>query len=160
VQLSLIAIGKTQAPWIRTGTDEYVKRLGRYARFQFVELPDIKARSGKPDPVWVKAEEAKVLAKHLDSAGVDHLILLDERGTSYASVAFARHLESLQVRGLRHLAFVIGGPYGFDESIRSRAHGFLSLGPMTFSHQMIRPFAAEQLYRAHTILRGEPYHHE
>lgn len=160
MQISLIAIGKTQAPWIRTGTDEYVKRLGRYARFQFVELPDIKARSGKPDPDWVKSEEGKVLAKYLDGAGVDHLILLDERGNEFTSVEFARQLESLQVRGLRHLAYVIGGPYGFEDSIRARANGFLSLGRMTFSHQMIRPFAAEQLYRAHTILRNEPYHHE
>lgn len=160
MQISLIAIGKTQASWIRTGTDEYIKRLNRYARFSFIELPDIKARSGKPDPTWVKSEEGKVLSKHLDQAGVDHLVLLDERGKSYSSLSFAKHLESLQIRGLKHLAFVIGGPYGFDETIRSRAHGYWSLGPLTFSHQMIRPFAAEQLYRAHTILKNEPYHHE
>ncbi len=160
MQLSLIAVGKTQAAWIRSGTDEYVKRLNRYTRFQFVEVPDIKPRSGKPDPAWVRAEEGKALARHLDSAGVDHLILLDERGKSFTSIAFAKHLENLHVRGLKHLAFVIGGPYGFDAAIRDRAHGQWSLGPMTFSHQMIRPFAAEQLYRAHTILRNEPYHHE
>lgn len=160
MQVSLIAIGKTNAPWIRTATDEYANRLTRYIRFQFIEVPDIKARSGKPDPAWVRAEEGKALGRYLDHSGVDHLVLLDERGTAYSSLAFAKHLESLHVRGLKHLAFVIGGPYGFDSAIRQRAHGAWSLGPMTFSHQMIRPFAAEQLYRAHTILRNEPYHHE
>jgi 23S rRNA (pseudouridine1915-N3)-methyltransferase len=76
------------------------------------------------------------------------------------SMAFSKHLQNLQNRGLRHVMFVIGGPYGFAPRIREKAHAFMSLGPMTFSHQMIRPFAAEQIYRAHTILKGEPYHHE
>jgi 23S rRNA (pseudouridine1915-N3)-methyltransferase len=76
------------------------------------------------------------------------------------SLAFSKHLQNLQNRGLRHVMFVIGGPYGFATRIREKAHAFMSLGPMTFSHQMIRPFAAEQIYRAHTILKGEPYHHE
>jgi 23S rRNA (pseudouridine1915-N3)-methyltransferase len=157
VQISLIAIGKTSLPWVREGTDIYAKRLQRYGRFQFVATPDIKARPGKPDPAWVREREAEVLAKHI--ANVDYLILLDERGKTRDSVAFARHLESLQVRGLKHLAFVIGGPYGFAPSVYAKANEKWSLGPMTFSHQMVRAFVCEQIYRAHTILKGEPYHH-
>ena len=157
VQISLIAVGRTTQPWVREGTDIYVKRLQRYGKFQYIETPDIKARPGKPDPSWVREREADALAKHL--VKVDYLILLDERGKSRDSVAFARHLESLQVRGLRHLAFVIGGPYGFAPSVYAKAQEKWSLGPMTFSHQMVRAFVSEQIYRAHTILKGEPYHH-
>lgn len=158
MQMTFIALGKTQSRWIREGIDEYAGRLKHYGKFQFIETPDIKSRSGKPDPKWVMQEEAKILEKHLE--GVDHLVLLDERGKPFNSLAFSKHIEKLQVRGLRHVVWVIGGPYGFDPRIQARADALWSLGPMTFSHQMIRPFALEQLYRAHTILRGEPYHHE
>jgi 23S rRNA (pseudouridine1915-N3)-methyltransferase len=158
MQITLIAIGKTQSSWLQEGNAEYGKRLQHYGRFQFIETPDIKPRSGRPDPQWVMQEEAKLLDKHLK--GVDHLVLLDENGKSYSSVAFSKHIEKLQVRGLRHVAWVIGGPYGFAPRIRDLAQEHWSLGPMTFSHQMIRPFALEQLYRAHTILKGEPYHHQ
>lgn len=158
MQITLLAIGKTQSSWIATGTQVYVDRLRHYCKFAYLETPDIKLRQAKNDPIAVKMAEAEVLEKYL--LGVDQLILLDERGKSHTSLEFAERIQALQNRGLRHVMFVIGGPYGFDESIRDKAHGFLSLGPMTFSHQMIRPFAAEQLYRAHTILKGEPYHHE
>tara|TARA_B100000768_G_C11271279_1_gene373597 strand:- start:24 stop:500 length:477 start_codon:yes stop_codon:yes gene_type:complete len=158
MQMTLIAIGKTQSSWIQAGNVEYAKRLNHYGRFQFIETVDIKPRSGKPDPQWVMQQEAKILDKHLK--GVDHLVLLDENGKSYSSIAFSKHIEKLQVRGLKHIAWVIGGPYGFAPRIRNLANEQWSLGPMTFSHQMIRPFALEQLYRAHTILKGEPYHHQ
>jgi 23S rRNA (pseudouridine1915-N3)-methyltransferase len=158
MQMTLIAIGKTQSSWLREGASEYAKRLNHYGKFQFIETTEIKPRSGKPDPQWVMQEEAKLLVKHLK--GVDYLVLLDENGKSYSSIAFSKHLEKLQVRGLRHIAWVIGGPYGFAPTIHERSHERWSLGPMTFSHQMIRPFALEQLYRAHTILKGEPYHHQ
>tara|TARA_B110000285_G_C15129515_1_gene622558 strand:+ start:2689 stop:3165 length:477 start_codon:yes stop_codon:yes gene_type:complete len=158
MQMTLIAIGKTQSSWLQEGNTEYVKRLNHYGRFQFIETADIKPRSGRPDPKWVMQEEAKLLDKYLK--GVDHLVLLDENGKSYNSIAFSKHIEKLQVRGLRHIAWVIGGPYGFAPRIRELAQEQWSLGPMTFSHQMIRPFALEQLYRAHTILKGEPYHHQ
>ena len=157
MQTSLIAVGKTTEPWIRDGLSLYNERLKHYTRYQWVEVPDVKPRPGKPDPARVKLDEALALEKHLSA--VDYLILLDERGTSYDSVQFSKHIAQLQNRGLRHLAFVIGGPYGFDARIQSRAQGTWSLGPLTFSHQMIRVFAAEQIYRAHTLLKGEPYHH-
>jgi len=102
-------------------------------------------------------EEAILQEKALE--GVDYLILLDEHGKVYGSMAFAKHLEKLQVRGLKHIAFLIGGPYGFDPSIQSKANEKWALGPLTFPHQLIRIFAVEQIYRAHTILKGEPYHH-
>ena len=102
-------------------------------------------------------EEAILQEKALE--GVDYLILLDEHGKVYGSMDFAKHLEKLQVRGLKHIAFLIGGPYGFDPSIQRKANEKWALGPLTFPHQLIRIFAVEQLYRAHTILKGEPYHH-
>ena len=158
MQITLLAIGKTQSTWIAEGTKIYVDRMRHYGKFTFVETADAKLKQSKKEPAAVQEAEADILERHLD--GVDHLILLDERGKSMASLAFSKQIQSLQNRGLRHVMFVIGGPYGFAPRIRSRAHAFMSLGPMTFSHQMIRPFAAEQIYRAHTILKGEPYHHE
>ena len=157
MQHTLLAVGTTREAWLRTGTAEYIARLQHYTRFAYVETPDFKLRGGKPDPETVKAGEAALIEKAL--TGVDWLILLDERGTSMDSPGLARHIAALQLRSLKHVCWAIGGPYGFHERIRARAHGTLSLGPLTFSHQMVRPFAVEQLYRAHTILAGEPYHH-
>tara|TARA_Y100000385_G_C13082130_1_gene634496 strand:- start:924 stop:1400 length:477 start_codon:yes stop_codon:yes gene_type:complete len=158
MQMTLVALGKTQSKWIAEGIAVYEKRLKHYGKFRFVETPDIKLKQSKADPLQVMKAEALLLEKLLP--GVDHLILLDERGKSRSSLQCAEHLRKLQNRGLKHAMWVIGGPYGFDESIRAKAHEFWSLSPMTFSHQMIRPFAIEQIYRAHTILKGEPYHHE
>ena len=158
MQITLLAIGKTQSSWIAEGTQIYVDRMRHYGKFEFIETPDAKLKQSKKDPEAVKEAEAIILDKFI--GGVDHLILLDEKGKAMGSLAFSKHLQNLQNRGLSHVMFVIGGPYGFAPRIRSKAHAFMSLGPMTFSHQMIRPFAAEQFYRAHTILKGEPYHHE
>lgn len=165
MQWSLVAIGKTNADWIRKGTDEYVGRLSHYTRFQYTELPDPKRISNKASEEQVKQAEWEIWSRWLQNTttkgtAIDCLILLDERGKSYTSMQFAQYVEKLGLRGLKHCALLIGGPYGFSDELKKRADGLLSLGPMTFSHQMIRPFAAEQLYRAHTILRGEPYHHE
>ena len=158
MQMTLVALGKTQAKWIAEGIIVYEERLRHYGKFRFVETPDIKLKQAKADPSLVMKAEAQVLEKLLP--GVDHLILLDERGKSRSSKQGADHLGKLQNRGLKHVMWVIGGPYGFDASIREKAHELWSLSPLTFSHQMIRPFAIEQIYRAHTILKGEPYHHE
>lgn len=155
--MTLIAVGKTREPWLIEGAEIYAKRLQHYGKFSYVETPDLKQKIQKADPKQVMAAEAALLDKHLSSA--DWIILLDEHGKSRTSEAAAEHLQKLQNRGLRHVMWVIGGPYGFDPTIREKAHEFWSLSPLTFSHQMIRPFALEQLYRAHTILKGEPYHH-
>ena len=158
MQITLLAIGKTQSNWIAEGTKIYVDRMRHYGKFAFIETPDAKLKQSKKDTASVKEAEAVILDRFID--GVDHLILLDEKGKAIGSLAVSKHLQNLQNRGLRHVMFVIGGPYGFAPRIRKKAHAFMSLGPMTFSHQMIRPFAAEQIYRAHTILKCEPYHHE
>ena len=119
MQMTLIAIGKTQSSWLQDGNAEYGKRLKHYGRFQFIETVGYQAPFWTPDPQWVMQEEAKLLDKHLK--GVDHLVLLDENGKSYSSIAFSKHIEKLQVRGLRHIAWVIGGPYGFAPRIRDLA---------------------------------------
>jgi len=157
VQISIIATGKTNTVWIKSGVEEYAKRMSRYGRFAFVETPNLKSKFAKADAKRVMKEEAVYQKKYLEN--VDYLILLDEHGKVYDSVSFSKHIEKLQVRGLKHVAFLIGGPYGFDPTIRSRANETWALGPLTFPHQLIRIFAVEQIYRAHTILKGEPYHH-
>ena len=158
MRISLIVIGKTSTPWLLQGIDEYVGRLSRYAPFRYVELPDVKVRSAKISHDQLKSAEAPVLLKTLEDA--DHVVLLDERGNQPRSVELARWLEERHHRGIRHLALVIGGAYGFDAAVKKAAHEKLALSALTFSHQMIRLLAVEQLYRAQTILRGEPYHHE
>jgi 23S rRNA (pseudouridine1915-N3)-methyltransferase len=157
VQISIIATGKTNAEWIKTGIEEYAKRMNRYGRFALIETPNLKNKFAKADSKRVMKEEAVLQDKALE--GVDYLVLLDEHGKEYTSVGLSQQIQKLQVRGLKHVAFLIGGPYGFDPSIKSRAHELWALGPLTFPHQLIRIFAVEQIYRAHTIIKGEPYHH-
>ena len=157
MQLSLIAIGTTGQPWIRDGLNMYNTRLGRYTKYTYVETPNQKGKFAKADPARVMKEEAAAAEKCLK--GVDHLILLDEHGPQMGSIQLSNHLQGLMNRGLKHTAFLIGGAYGFDPSLRQRAHATWSLSKLTFPHELIRVCAAEQLYRAHTILKGEPYHH-
>lgn len=157
MRISLIVIGKTDAAWLREGLTVYTDRLARYAPFSYIELPDARLR-GKPSPQQLRTAQAPILLKALE--GIDHVVLLDEHGKQYRSIELAQWIESRHARGIRHLALVIGGAYGFDDSIRARAAEKMSLSKGTFSHQMIRLLAAEQLYRAQSILKGEPYHHE
>lgn len=157
MQISIIATGKTNAVWIKTGIEEYAKRMNRYGRFAIVETPNLKSKFAKADSKRVMKEEAILQAKALE--GVDYLVLLDEYGKEYTSIGLSNQIQKLQVRGLKHVAFLIGGPYGFDPSIKSKANELWALGTLTFPHQLIRIFAVEQIYRAHTILKGEPYHH-
>ena len=158
MRISLIVIGKTSTPWLKQGIDEYVKRLARHAPFQYVELPDVKLRNARITHEQLKAAEAPVLLKAI--ADADHVVLLDERGKQPRSVELAQWIEGRHHRGIRHLALVVGGAYGFDAEVKAKASEKLALSSLTFSHQMIRLLAVEQLYRAQTILRGEPYHHE
>lgn len=158
MRISLIVIGKTSTPWLKQGIDEYVGRLSRYAPFRYLELPDVKLRNARITPAQLKAAEAPVLLKALEDA--DHVVLLDERGKQPRSVELAQWIEERHHRGIRHLALVVGGAYGFDPEVKEKAAEKLALSALTFSHQMVRLLAVEQLYRAQTILRGEPYHHE
>ena len=136
--------------------DKYVKRLGHYTSFSMEIIPDIKNVKKRSESEQKIAEGQEIL-KRLKSS--DTLSLLDEKGKNYDSVAFSSYLQKKMNSGLKNLVFVIGGPYGFSPAIYERAQGKISLSSMTFSHQMVRLFFVEQLYRGFTILKNEPYHH-
>jgi 23S rRNA (pseudouridine1915-N3)-methyltransferase len=157
MQIKLIAIGKTDHSAIQQLTDEYIKRLGHYIRFEFEQLPDLKQTKGLSEALQ-KEKEGEMILKKIQNS--DELVLLDEKGRECGSLEFSDYLQKKMNAGLRQLIFVIGGPYGFSEEIYQRANGKLSLSRMTFSHQMVRVFFVEQLYRAFTILKNEPYHHQ
>jgi 23S rRNA (pseudouridine1915-N3)-methyltransferase len=120
-------------------------------------IPDIKNTKNLTE-AQQKAKEAEHILKHINNA--DLVLLMDEKGKKYTSVQFSDYLNKQMIGSVQHLVFVIGGPYGFDQTVYDRANGKISLSDMTFSHQMVRLFFAEQLYRAFSILKGEPYHHE
>lgn len=148
-------IGKTNENYLKQGIELYVKRLSHYLPFQMITVPDVKTSKGMK-PLQLKNKEGEAILQKLKSE--DLLILLDEKGKSFHSVAFATYLDQLLMRPGRRLIFLVGGAFGFSEAVYQRAQGKLSLSAMTFSHQMIRLFFVEQLYRAMTILRNEPYH--
>lgn len=157
MRITLLTVGKTDSTALGGLIHMYAKRLGYYLPFDIKELPDVK-RSPKTTPQQQKELEGRELLRQLETT--DRLILLDERGKEYTSVRFAEHLQEQMNRGYKRLVFVIGGPYGFSAEVYARANEQITLSRMTFSHQMVRLFVVEQLYRAMTILRGEPYHHE
>jgi 23S rRNA (pseudouridine1915-N3)-methyltransferase len=157
MQIKLLAIGKTDNKAIQNLIDDYSSRLGHYIRFELEVIPDLKQSKSLSESLQ-KEKEGELILKKLSST--DELILLDERGKTYSSLEFSDYLQKKMNSGLKQLVFLIGGPYGFSEAVYARANGKTSLSKMTFSHQMIRPFVVEQLYRAMTILRNEPYHHE
>ncbi|NRB52161.1 MAG: 23S rRNA (pseudouridine(1915)-N(3))-methyltransferase RlmH [Saprospiraceae bacterium] len=148
-------IGKTGESYLKQGIELYVKRLSHYLPFQMVVVPDVKTSKGMK-PNQLKEKEGEAILQKLKSE--DLLILLDEKGKSFNSVFFAKYMDQLLMRPGRRLIFLVGGAFGFSEALYKRAQGKLSLSDMTFSHQMIRLFFVEQLYRAMTILRNEPYH--
>ncbi len=156
MKITFLVIGKTEDDYLKQGIDKYIKRLKHYTRLDVVELPELKNTKALSQDQQ-KAKEAELLLKKITPN--DHVILLDERGSEFSSKQFANYIEK-RGHAAADLVFIVGGPYGFDESIYNRANDKLSLSRMTFSHQMIRLFFVEQLYRAYTILKGEPYHHE
>ena len=151
-----MCIGKTDEPYLIEGIEKYLKRLKFYVDFKLVVIPDIKKNKGMSADLQ-KRKEGEMILKSLNST--DQVILLDEQGKEYSSVQFSILLEKKMIASVQQLVFIIGGPYGFDEAVYQRANGKISLSKMTFSHQMIRLFFAEQLYRAYTIIKNEPYHH-
>jgi 23S rRNA (pseudouridine1915-N3)-methyltransferase len=157
MQIKLLALGKTDNKAIQDLIDDYSSRLGHYIRFELEVIPDLKQSKSLSETLQ-KEKEGELILKKLSSS--DELILLDERGKTFSSLEFSDYLQKKMNSGLKQLVFLIGGPYGFSEAVYARANGKISLSKMTFSHQMIRPFVVEQLYRAMTILRNEPYHHE
>lgn len=157
MQIRLITVGKTDHSAIQTLLDEYIKRLGFYIKFELEIIPDLKNSKNLSEAAQ-KEKEGELILKKVQPS--DELVLLDEQGKQYSSLDFSDYLQKKMNSGLKQLIFVIGGPYGFSESVYQRANGKISLSKMTFSHQMVRVFFVEQLYRAFTILKNEPYHHQ
>lgn len=157
MNIKLIAVGKTDNPSLQQLISTYEKRLSYYINFELQLLPDIK-NSKSLSEEQQKIKEGELILSNVEPS--HHLILLDERGKEYTSIAFADELQKKMNAGIKQLTFVIGGPYGFSQEVYQRANSKLSLSKLTFSHQMIRLFFVEQLYRAFTILRNEPYHHQ
>ena len=143
--------------WVCEGLGVYTSRLKHYITFDLVEIPELKNVSALSRD-QIKSREGELILKALKPS--DEVILLDEHGKEYRSVEFAAELERKLSRGGRDIVYVIGGAYGFSDDVYARADGKLSLSKMTYSHQLVRTIFAEQLYRAFTIMRGEPYHHE
>jgi 23S rRNA (pseudouridine1915-N3)-methyltransferase len=157
MKITLLQIDKTDQKWVDEGFEIYYKRLQHYIPFSVTTLVYPKSNRNRPIDQQ-KKEEALLLIKEFQK--FDHLILLDENGVNQTSMQFSSYLNKLNLSGKKHIAFVIGGPYGFDTSVYEKVKDKISLSVMTFSHQMVRVFFAEQLYRASTILKGEKYHHE
>lgn len=156
MKITLLVVGKTTDSHIEALLQEYQKRLGHYISFSFNVIPELK-NTKSLTAEQQKYQEGELILRAV-ATNAD-LILLDERGKEYRSIEFAEYLQKKMLSG-RDVVFVVGGPYGFSEAVYQRANGKISLSKMTFSHQMVRLFFVEQIYRAMTILRGEPYHHE
>ncbi len=156
MKIQLLVIGKTDDAYLSEGIAKYAERLKHYAQFEMKFLPDLKNRKALSEEQQKKAEGELLLMQFQQS---DTIILLDENGKQHDSVGFANALEKQMLSGSKRLVFTIGGPYGFSEAVYARAQAKISLSPMTFSHQMVRLIFVEQLYRAFTIIKGEPYHH-
>ena len=156
MNIKLIAIGKTDDKNLQALIDEYSKRLNFYIKFELEIIADIKNVKNLSESQQKEKEGELILSK---ITAIDQLILLDENGKTFSSLSFSDELQKKMNSGIKTLVFVIGGPYGFSDAIYAKANGKISLSQMTFSHQMVRLFFIEQLYRGFTILKGEPYHH-
>ncbi len=157
MNIKLIAIGKTDHKNLQALIEEYQKRLTFYIKFELDIIPDIKNVKNLSEEQQKEKEGELILAK---LSPTDFLILLDENGKSYTSIGFANELQKKMNAGIKTLVYVIGGPYGFSETVYQKAQQKISLSEMTFSHQMVRLFFIEQVYRGFTILKNEPYHHQ
>jgi len=157
MKITLLTVGKTDRDWVRQGLEIYVSRLKHYIPFTLTEIPELKNVAALSRE-QIKAKEGELILKNLKPT--DDVILLDEHGKEYTSVQMAGILQDKISYGCKDMVFIIGGAYGFSDTVYARANSKISLSKMTFSHQMVRAIFAEQLYRAFTIMKGEPYHHE
>ena len=157
MNILLLVIGKTDENYVFDGIEKYKNRLKHYINFEYEEIPDLKNRKTLSKDQQ-KKQEAHLIFSRLKTS--DKVVLLDEKGSSLGSVEFSKYLQKKMNSGIKRLVFLVGGPYGFDTSIYDKYQDKLSLSKMTISHQMVRLFFFEQLYRAMTILKNEPYHHE
>lgn len=157
MKIVVIAVGKTSTDYISRGVDEFLKRANRYLSVELTVIPDIKASKALTEETQKQQEGRNILASLQPG---DIVTLLDERGKELTSREFSGMIERRMIQGTKRLVFVIGGPYGFSKEVYERADSKLSLSRMTFTHEMVRLFFVEQIYRAMTIMRGEPYHHD
>ncbi|MFI3315339.1 MAG: 23S rRNA (pseudouridine(1915)-N(3))-methyltransferase RlmH [Rikenellaceae bacterium] len=155
--IDLIVIGKTNIDFVEAGIAEYKKRLSRYVKFSIITLPDIKGAKNMGDND-LKSREGDMILSAVKN--YDQVVLLDENGREFSSEGLAEFIDGHALRSTRSICFVVGGAYGFSQDVYAQYKTKLSLSKMTFSHQMIRLLFIEQLYRAHTIIKGEPYHHK
>ncbi len=156
MQIVFLVVGKTNDKYLLEGMAEYEKRLRKYISFITEIIPELKRTKGLSESELKQREGKEILAR---LKGGDCIILLDENGRQFSSVGFSEHLQKKMNAGYKRLVFVVGGPYGFSSNVYAKATEKVSLSKMTFSHQMVRLFFIEQIYRAFTILRNEPYHH-
>lgn len=157
MNIKLIVVGKTDEKYLQQGIDIYLNRLKHYVNFEMVVIQALKDQKGA-SANEIKEREAALLLRQLEKC--DRIVLLDEHGTQHTSVEFSQYIQKQMNAGIRNLAFVIGGAFGFASSVYAKANDKVSLSKMTFNHQMVRLFFTEQLYRAFTILHHEPYHNE
>jgi 23S rRNA (pseudouridine1915-N3)-methyltransferase len=157
MKVTLLTVGKTNDLSFKNAISEYQKRLKFYISFDIEEIPSLKNTKNLTEDNQ-KEKEGELILKNLQAE--DEVVLLDDKGSEFTSKQFASYIEKKSASGLKRLVFVVGGPYGFSQEVYQRANDKVSLSRMTFSHQMVRLVFTEQLYRAMTILRGEPYHHE
>lgn len=157
MKIELLLTGKTDSAWIKDGAELYINRLKHYTALSIKEIPELKKTAGLSIS-QIKEREGELILKNIKES--DYLVLLDENGKLFSSEEFAQKIEKVTIRGVKCTVFVVGGAYGFSEQVYSRADEKISLSKMTFSHQMVRVIFLEQLYRAYTIIKGEPYHHK
>ncbi len=157
MKIVLMTVGKTTTDYLRKGIEMYASRIGHYIQFELNELPDIRNTKSLTEAQQKEREGEMILGALQPS---DVIVLLDERGREMTSREFSEDIDRYGIRGTKRLVYVVGGPYGFAQSVYSRANAKLSLSRMTYPHEMVRLFFTEQIYRAMTIMRGEPYHHD
>tara|TARA_R110002072_G_scaffold20688_4_gene74868 strand:+ start:24931 stop:25404 length:474 start_codon:yes stop_codon:yes gene_type:complete len=157
MKIKLICVGKTNSRHLIEGEDEYMKRLKHFVSIEKIEIPELK-NAKKMSENEIKKQEGELILKKIDSS--NYLILLDENGKEYNSKDFSQFLQKRMNSGAKTIVFVIGGAYGFSETVYNKSHSTIALSKMTFSHQMVRMFFLEQVYRGFSILNGLPYHHE
>lgn len=157
MKINLLVVGKTNKTYLQDAESEYVKRLGKYIKFQKIEIPELKNAKNLSE-IQIKEQEGKLILNKLEPHGF--IVLLDDKGKEFTSKKWANWIQEQMNRGYKHVTFVIGGAYGFSEAVYEKSNSKMSLSRMTFSHQMVRLFFTEQLYRGFTILNNEPYHHE
>lgn len=157
MKIVLITIGKTNEKYLIEGIEQYKKRLKHYTNFEMLEIPNLKNSKNLSERDLMK-KEGELTLKNIQTS--DHLVLLDDKGKDYTSLKFSEKIQNWMLIGKKRIVFVVGGAYGFSEEVYQRGNEKLSLSKMTFSHQMVRLFFVEQLYRGYSILNNEPYHHE